>query len=93
MPETKGLSLEEMDVLFGVVDESTRRLDIEEHLGVNTETVSAAEKHWIRKENFIAIVPRFRAELVSNRKYDVIISVSFGRQSEMYSRLKPVNLM
>jgi len=45
LPETKGLSLEEMDVLFGVVDESTRRLDIEEHLGVITErTVSGAEK-------------------------------------------------
>ncbi|KUJ11555.1 general substrate transporter [Mollisia scopiformis] len=38
LPETKGLSLEEMDVLFGLVDESTRRLDIEEHLGVITDT-------------------------------------------------------
>ena len=45
LPETKGLSLEEMDLLFGLVDESTRRLDIEEHLGVKTEnTVLDAEK-------------------------------------------------
>ena len=45
LPETKGLSLEEMDVLFGLVDESTRRLDIEEHLGVKTETtIMDAEK-------------------------------------------------
>jgi hypothetical protein len=45
LPETKGLSLEEMDVLFNVVDESTRRLDIEEHLGVTTEnTTISAEK-------------------------------------------------
>lgn len=34
-----------MDVLFGVVDESTRRLDIEEHLGVTAErTVLGTEK-------------------------------------------------
>jgi hypothetical protein len=32
LPETKGLSLEEMDILFRVVDESTRRRDIEEHI-------------------------------------------------------------
>ncbi|KAH8646769.1 general substrate transporter [Xylariales sp. PMI_506] len=32
LPETKGLSLEEMDVLFGVVDESTRQHDIEKNL-------------------------------------------------------------
>ncbi|KAN0101383.1 general substrate transporter [Hyaloscypha variabilis] len=45
LPETKGLSLEEMDVLFGLVDESTRRLDIEEHLGVTKETTNVdAEK-------------------------------------------------
>jgi hypothetical protein len=31
LPETKGLSLEEMDVLFRVVDESTRRHDIEDY--------------------------------------------------------------
>lgn len=29
LPETKGLNLEEMDILFGVVDESTRRHDID----------------------------------------------------------------
>jgi hypothetical protein len=45
LPETKGLSLEEMDVLFGLVDESTRRLDIEEHLGVTKGTANVdAEK-------------------------------------------------
>lgn len=33
LPETKGLSLEEMDVLFKVVDESVRQHDIELHLG------------------------------------------------------------
>jgi hypothetical protein len=34
-----------MDVLFKVVDESTRRLDIEEHLGMTTErTISVEEK-------------------------------------------------
>ncbi len=39
------MSLEEMDVLFGLVDESTRRLDIEEHLGLKTETnIVDAEK-------------------------------------------------
>ncbi|CZR61664.1 probable high-affinity glucose transporter [Phialocephala subalpina] len=31
LPETKSLSLEEMDVLFHAVDESTRRRDIEEY--------------------------------------------------------------
>ncbi|KAH6681817.1 general substrate transporter [Halenospora varia] len=40
LPETKGLSLEEMDILFRVVDESTRRQDIEQHVGVATEKVS-----------------------------------------------------
>jgi len=35
LPETKELSLEEMDVLFRVVDESTRRRDIEEHVGIS----------------------------------------------------------
>jgi hypothetical protein len=45
LPETKGLSLEEMDVLFGVVDESTRRLDIEGHLSMATEKIiSGGEK-------------------------------------------------
>ncbi|RFU26579.1 hypothetical protein B7463_g9769, partial [Scytalidium lignicola] len=34
LPETKGLSLEEMDVLFKVVDESVRQHDIEEHIGI-----------------------------------------------------------
>jgi hypothetical protein len=33
LPETKGLSLEEMDVLFKVVDKSVRQNDIEQHLG------------------------------------------------------------
>lgn len=33
LPETKGLSLEEMDLLFKVVDESVRKHDIEEHIG------------------------------------------------------------
>jgi hypothetical protein len=32
LPETKGLSLEEMDILFGVVDESTRQRDIEKNM-------------------------------------------------------------
>jgi hypothetical protein len=32
LPETKGLSLEEMDVLFHVVDEQTRQHDIEKHV-------------------------------------------------------------
>jgi hypothetical protein len=44
LPETKGLSLEEMDILFGVVDESTRRSDIEEHLGVTTEATNMGEE-------------------------------------------------
>jgi len=45
LPETKGLSLEEMDVLFRVVDESTRRLDIEKHLAVMAEPgTSGGEK-------------------------------------------------
>jgi len=35
LPETKGLSLEEIDVLFKVVDEPTRRHDIEEHVGIS----------------------------------------------------------
>lgn len=34
LPETKGLSLEEMDVLFGVIDEDTRRHDIEAHVNL-----------------------------------------------------------
>lgn len=29
LPETKDISLEQMDVLFGVIDEDTRRHDIE----------------------------------------------------------------
>lgn len=34
-----------MDILFGLVDESTRRLDIEEHLRVTKETTNVgAEK-------------------------------------------------
>jgi len=37
LPETKGLSLEEMDILFGVVDASTRRHDIEEYIGIVSE--------------------------------------------------------
>jgi hypothetical protein len=32
LPETKGLSLEEMDILFKVVDEPVRRHDIEGHI-------------------------------------------------------------
>lgn len=32
LPETKDLSLEQMDVLFGVVDENTRQHDIEKNL-------------------------------------------------------------
>lgn len=32
LPETKGLTLEEMDVLFGVVDESTRKHNVEINL-------------------------------------------------------------
>jgi hypothetical protein len=47
LPETKGLSIENMDVLFRVVDESTRRHDIEEHIGLPLEkaTVSTPESH------------------------------------------------
>ncbi|TVY13505.1 hypothetical protein LARI1_G007502 [Lachnellula arida] len=37
LPETKGLSIEEMDVLFRVFDESTRRHDIEEKISLPTE--------------------------------------------------------
>lgn len=32
LPETKGLSLEEMDVLFKVVNEDVRRKDVDEHV-------------------------------------------------------------
>jgi len=42
MPETKGLSLEEMDILFRVVDESTRRQDIEEHIGGVSEKMAVS---------------------------------------------------
>jgi hypothetical protein len=41
LPETKGLSLEEMDVLFKVVNEDTRRKDVDEHIGV---PVGSSEK-------------------------------------------------
>ncbi|KAF7954508.1 hypothetical protein EAE96_005629 [Botrytis aclada] len=34
LPETKGLSLEEMDVLFKVVNEDVRRKDVDEHVVV-----------------------------------------------------------
>jgi len=45
LPETKGLSLEEMDILFHVVDESTRRHDIEVHIGIVSENINTvAEK-------------------------------------------------
>lgn len=32
LPETSTLSLEEMDILFGVVDQNTRQQDIEKNL-------------------------------------------------------------
>ena len=32
LPETKDVGLEEMDIIFGVVDENTRRRDIEMNL-------------------------------------------------------------
>ncbi|KAF4637603.1 hypothetical protein G7Y89_g476 [Cudoniella acicularis] len=32
-----GISLEEMDILFGVVEESVRRRDIQEHIGIPSE--------------------------------------------------------
>lgn len=32
LPETKNLSLEEMDILFHAVDKSTRQRDIEEYI-------------------------------------------------------------
>lgn len=45
LPETKGLSLEQMDVLFGVVDESTRQHDIEKNLHAKMDrTASAVEE-------------------------------------------------
>lgn len=37
LPETKSLSLEEMDILFGVVDENTRQKDIERNMQVAKE--------------------------------------------------------
>ncbi|KAM3076353.1 hypothetical protein ACMFMG_007174 [Clarireedia jacksonii] len=37
LPETKGLSLEEMDVLFKVVNEDTRKKDVDEHIGAPVE--------------------------------------------------------
>jgi hypothetical protein len=39
LPETKDLSLEEMDILFRVVDESTRRHDIEQFNPVPSGTI------------------------------------------------------
>ncbi|KAK6069854.1 sugar transporter [Seiridium cupressi] len=47
LPETKDLSLEEMDVLFGVIDESTRQHDIEKSLQgtkINKVSSTAEEK-------------------------------------------------
>jgi hypothetical protein len=45
LPETKGLSLEQMDVLFGVVDENTRQQDIEKNLHAKLDrTASVAEE-------------------------------------------------
>jgi hypothetical protein len=42
IPETKGLSLEEMDILFRVVDEPTRRHDIEEHIAAPSRGVTSS---------------------------------------------------
>lgn len=39
LPETKNLSLEEMDILFCVVDKSTRQRDIEEYIVTPREEV------------------------------------------------------
>lgn len=39
LPETKDLSLEEMDLLFGVIDEKTRKEDIEKNLPVNVRSL------------------------------------------------------
>jgi hypothetical protein len=36
LPETKNLSWEEMDILFGVVDESTRQNDVENNIKAKT---------------------------------------------------------
>lgn len=37
LPETKDLSLEEMDILFGLVDASTRRTAIQEKVDADHE--------------------------------------------------------
>lgn len=37
LPETKDLSLEEMDVLFGLVNQHTRKQDIEEKADAGLE--------------------------------------------------------
>ncbi|KAF7541896.1 hypothetical protein G7054_g225 [Neopestalotiopsis clavispora] len=45
LPETKDLSLEQMDVLFGVVDESKRQQDIENNMqGTRVEKLSPLNK-------------------------------------------------
>ncbi|PQE32836.1 Quinate permease protein [Rutstroemia sp. NJR-2017a WRK4] len=44
LPETKGLSLEEMDVLFKVVNEDTRKKDVDEHIGVPVMSSEKSEK-------------------------------------------------
>ncbi|KAI1408604.1 general substrate transporter [Hypoxylon sp. FL1857] len=44
LPETKDLSLEEMDVLFGIVDRNTRQHHVEEHLQGGIETGSSTPK-------------------------------------------------
>lgn len=40
LPETQNLSLEEMDVLFGVVEESVRQRDVEMNISDNLGVVN-----------------------------------------------------
>ncbi|EXJ93760.1 hypothetical protein A1O1_02153 [Capronia coronata CBS 617.96] len=58
MPETKGVKLEDMDVLFGVVDEESRRQDIENHIAAVEKRVDGADEIGAEEVGAVAATPK-----------------------------------